>query len=186
MATLNTAVVKRYAKALWLLAEGDIAKAQTWLEHMQSLSRAAEDSKDLSILVETPVIGAEAKWAVLSELATKLNVDKELSLFWKRLCVSGRLNCLSGITKEYELLLLQEQGIVPVNIESAYALSDDELKTVSNVIERKVGKKPVINISIDKSLMAGIRVHVEGKTWDSTLQSSLEKLERQLLTTDAV
>lgn len=186
MARLNTAVVKRYAKALWLLSEGDMKQAKLWLEQMQCLANAYTESEDFLTLVQTPVISSESKWSVISELAVQLKANKFLTLFWKRLCFSGRMNCLPEITKAYQAILMNEEGVVPVQVESAFELSDEEMKTVAHIVEQKIGKSPVMSVETEEELMAGIRVHVEGKTWDSTLQSNLEKLERELLAGDAL
>jgi len=177
---INRAVVKRYSKALWLLAENNVEKATQWEEQLKTIVSCVKNHNDLSQLVESPIFSGEQKWVVFNELLKKLQIEETLVRFMNKVTFAGRLNCLAEIYNDFSNFLLTANGGIKVLVESALPISDEELAGVQKVVENRTQKKVSLETSINKELIAGLRIHFQGKTWDNTLKSNLYSLKQTM------
>jgi F-type H+-transporting ATPase subunit delta len=184
MGAVQTTAAKRYAKALWSPASsGPVAvKAE---EILAAVSKNLAENKELKFLLESPGFSNEKKWSVLSSLLDNYQAPKELKSFFRVVLDAGRILILGEITEQYRMLRLSSEGSAEALVESAQALSGDEERGVAETIQKRFGLKALLKTRINPALVAGLRVHVGGKTLDNTFISKIEKLKKELLETNA-
>jgi F-type H+-transporting ATPase subunit delta len=173
-------VAKRYSRALWQLAGGK-ETAKKWKSSLDVLVDAMGSSKEFFELLKSPAFSTQDKWHVVQELATRAGADEGLLHFLKHTVEAGRIEALPGIVEDFNLDLLDAENTLEACIETALPLSEAQLHEVVTMLEKLVSKKVVARVVEDPSLLAGIRVQILGKTLDASLASSLEHMQRQLL-----
>lgn len=178
-------IAKRYAKALVQSLSGDAAASEKVLGDLETLGAAYETNNELNSFLESPVFSSQEKWTVIEELLNKGEADKQTVAFLKTVALADRSPLLPELVSSVKELLREAQGAAEAVIETAYALSDDQVSTVQKSLEKSLNKKLYVRTEVKESLVAGIRVTVDGKTYDGTLGAHLNKLERTLLQAEA-
>ena len=59
----------------------------------------------------------------------------------------------------------------PINLQAT------DTKEIKSFLSKKFSKEIILNIIIDDSILAGVRIEVSNKVFDATLNSSLKKLK---------
>ena len=59
-------------------------------------------------------------------------------------------------------------------------LKDSDVQGLAQAYEKKLGKRVEFQVSVDPGLLAGLKVTVNGVTYDGTLRSQLDRLKENL------
>lgn len=100
--------------------------------------------------------------------------------FLKVLAGHGRLDLIEAIGAVATELLETAAGQKRVQIRSAQALSDDARRSVSEQLKNKLGFEPILQESVDESLIGGLVIQVEDTVYDSSLRTRLKNLTGRL------
>jgi F-type H+-transporting ATPase subunit delta len=183
MAAKST-IAKRYARA-FVDTFSNVADASRQVDGLSALVRLTLQDKNLAAFLESPSFDRDEKWGVLEEILTKTSASKELTQFLRVLLDGGRILLLEEVFTEFKKVLMAKTGQAEALVESAYALTDSELNLVQTNLEKTLGKKLQIKLEVKPELVAGLKIHVDGKTLDGTFASHIEKLKKQLLQAEA-
>lgn len=184
MASSLTVVSKRYSKALWRLAEGP-AEASGWTPALKNFSQTLATSKDLQGLFKSPAYSAESKLKVLEEILSRLQAPLGVVNFVKYLLKSGRLAALPEITKQFEVLVDESNNTIEARVETAIPLTEVQKQSLVVHLEKFTGKKIRVLVEQNAELLAGIKVHMSGRTLDASLTANLGMMQRALLHAEA-
>jgi len=169
-----SSVARRYAKAI-----ASIAKEQGSLDaigaELRTLAGLAADPTMAPILAN-PLLSVDSRQAVARALAEQLGLDPVTRNFVCLLADHKRLDQLVGIADQYERLVDKALGRVRARIRSAFELGADQQRAVDAALERMTGKKVIAERSIDKDLLGGMVVEVEGKVYDGSVRTQLRRL----------
>ena len=77
-------------------------------------------------------------------------------------------------------ILMVGDGIAEAVVTSAVALSEDQMAALKAKLEKISGKKISLIQKTDASVLAGLRVELEGKLLDGTVQSRMSGISRKL------
>ena len=67
-----------------------------------------------------------------------------------------------------------------MSVISAYPLGDAQQKKLQTSLERILGKRAILEASVDESLIGGIRLNVGSLVADATLKNGLALLKRSI------
>lgn len=170
---------RRYARALF-----DLAREQGRLDAVASdlagLARLGEHREDYEALVGAHALTQDQRrslWrGMLEGRADPLTLRFALFLVHK-----NRAGLLAEIIREFRALYLQAQGIVAVDIVSARPLPEDQRRTVSERMEKKLGRKVEATLTVDPSLLGGFLVRADDTVYDYSVHHQLEQLHRRLV-----
>jgi len=178
MAAKST-IAKRYARAF---AETftDTAKAVAAQAEFEGLVLNISTDKKLSEFMTSPAFDRTEKWGVFSGLLEKAGATKSLTDFLRVLLEADRLAIIEEVLVEFNKVLMDRLGEAEAHVETAYALTESELATIKSNLEKTTGKKLRVSVELKPELVAGLRVNVDGKTFDGTLATHLNRLQRQL------
>lgn len=70
---------------------------------------------------------------------------------------------------------------VRVSVIAAKSLSEDQIATLTKSLKEKLGKEPILQTSVDPSLIGGLVIRVGDLQFDSSIRSRLEQLRKNLL-----
>jgi F-type H+-transporting ATPase subunit delta len=101
--------------------------------------------------------------------------------FLKVLSMHGRLGLLRSISRIVKKLHAERSGIADVEVRVAAELDDALRQDIQARLQRIFDKQPVLHITIDPSLIAGIWVRVGDRVYDGSIRTQLEHVRRHMI-----
>lgn len=170
---------RRYATALLELGK-ERDEVKDLLNDMNFINNTMQDSRELVLFLQNPIIKYDDKQAVLEELFGS-NVQESTRLFLKLLARKNRIDKLDEIAQAYIQKYNEYAGIIEVEVSVAHELGSDQQEQLLNKLEEITGKEVHLNINLDESLRGGMAVRIEDTVIDGTVKHKLQVLEEQLL-----
>jgi len=172
-------VASRYSKALLELAveknELDRVSAD-----VAALKSAVSGSRDLELLLASPVVKTDKKQAILKEVF-KGAFSPVFEGFVSLVAKNGREPILTSICDKFEKDVLEYKGIVEAEVTTAVALADaDKAKLVAS-LKTQLGKEVILKEHVDASAIGGMKLFVGGYQIDNTVSGKLRALRNQLI-----
>lgn len=162
---------KEYAEALFMLALEE-QKTDEYLDYLKVVRSLLEENADYIEFLASPAIPLkERKQAI--EQAFGNNMSEYIVSFLKLLCQNGRIRILKDSIDEYSKLVLSVSNRAVVNIFSAIPLSDEQKKALCEKLEKSTGKSVEPMYIVDESLIGGIKIEIDGKTYDGSIKHRL-------------
>ena len=118
---------------------------------------------------------------IVDQLVKALSPQPLLGNFLRVLAENDRLKDFSLIEKSYQRLLEQSLGRVRANIRVAAPLSEDELKALVEAFSMLTQKTVLPTITVDPALLGGVVVEIEGRVYDASLKTQLQRLGESLV-----
>lgn len=176
---IDTKVARRYAKSLLDLSkERDSTEAV--FNDMKLLASVCENNRDLSLLLNSPIIHAEKKLSILKKVFSgKVN---NLSIaFFEIITRKRRESYLEAIAKEVVRLYKEYKGIQTAIVTSAVGLDDKVRADVFKIISESLNSEIELVEKVDKNLIGGFVLRVGDKQFDASIASELRHLRQQLI-----
>jgi len=175
MADIAT-IARPYAEALFRVAEAtDLA---AWSERVSELANVAAHP-DVRAMAENPKLeGAQVAEVFLAALSAP--VPAEVSNLVAILVENDRLGLLPEIAQQFHELKNARQGAADAEITSAFELSEAQVKEVVATLEQKFGRKLHPSVTVDSSLIGGVRVVVGDEVLDSSVRAKLQQMHSAL------
>ena len=103
-----------------------------------------------------------------------------MSNFLKLLFENNRILALSGISDLYSDLLLEFNNKLSVEVQTAVELSQNNIDVLTKIISKKYNQDVDINIVLDPSLIAGLKLKIGDRVIDGSIRTKLDRLAYQL------
>ncbi|MFJ7920565.1 F0F1 ATP synthase subunit delta [Lysinibacillus fusiformis] len=175
----NSAVAKRYAQALFELAQQKNILAEVGAD-LNELTKIVKESPDLLTLLNAPKFSIGRKKQMVAEIFA--GATPEVIRTVQLLVEKKRVNEVKLIANAYAELAAKAQGTADATVFSTRALSAEESANISTTFAKLVGKQSLnITNEIDPSLLGGIRVQIGNHIYDSSVANKLERLKRELI-----
>jgi F-type H+-transporting ATPase subunit delta len=176
MAELAT-IARPYAEALFRVAKsGNLA---AWSDLVSEMAAVAAHP-DVKAFAANPKHSDQQIVDTFLALL-KSNVSAEAKNFVAMLVENGRLSLLPEIGVQFHDLKNAQEGAADAEIASAFELSDAQVKELVATLERKFGRKLKPSVTVDQSLIGGVRVTVGDEVLDSSVRAKLQKMHTALL-----
>lgn len=173
-------ITKRYADALFQVAqkEGSVDRIA---EDCEALRIALED-RGLRLFLQNPQIERKDKEGILDKClrAGGREPHERTSRFLGVVFNRGRQEHLAAIVDDFRARALGARGEVEGVIEVATDMDAEDVARLAEGLGKSVGKKLVLKVKQDESLLGGFRVRVGDRMWDASLRSQLEALGSKL------
>jgi F-type H+-transporting ATPase subunit delta len=178
MAEFST-VARPYAEALFDAACDDKAfGTQAWLDLINELAQIASNA-DVRQAMSEPRLTNAQRAQVFSSVA-KSKLPPSATNFIQLLADNNRLMLLPEIARQFAALKNSSEGSAQVDITTAFELSEAQVADLVAALERKFGLKLKPNVTIDPSLIGGVRVAVGDKVLDTSVQAQLASMRDTL------
>ncbi len=166
----------RYAKAV-LSASIDVTKADTINTDMQLIATTINESRELQVVLNSPVIKSDAKKAALMAIFNKKIDSTSLSLV-NLLVENKRLPLLPEVAKQYTFLYNQYKGSQVASVTTAFELTEALEKKILAKTEEITGKKISLESIIDPAIIGGFILRVGDKQFDASILGKMNNLRR--------
>jgi F-type H+-transporting ATPase subunit delta len=169
----------RYAESLFDLAKEE-NKVTQYLDDIKLVGEVLGSDPQIVQFFNHVLIENDKKIQLLDQ-SFKGNVDQYVLNFLKLLVQSRRIRYIDDIVKSYINLSNQYLGIEEGTIYTPYKLTDQQIQDIEKAISQKENKKVTLKVSIDPSLLGGIKVQIANRIYDGTIKNKVEMLKKELL-----
>lgn len=182
---LNPRLAGRYAKSLIGLA---IEKNQ--LEAVYNdvlfLQSACRLSRDLVVLLKSPVVTPDKKDAVLDAL-TKGRVSELTTAFNHLLVKKGREAYLPEILTAFIAQYKQHKGIHIIRLTTAVPVSDELKQQIVQKIQEQTALKNIeLKSEVNEAILGGFKLEIGDTLVDASIAYDLNKIRSQFLNNDFI
>jgi F-type H+-transporting ATPase subunit delta len=171
----NTRATSRYAKSLL-----ELAKEQNTLElckiDMASVVSLCQNSRELVLLLKSPVVKTDKKLAIIAEVFVGLS-PLVLS-FIKLITKKKREALLFDIAQGFLDLYKIDQGIESATLTTAVALDEDTRQQVLDFIKKQGVSHVDLTEQVDESLIGGAILRLGDKQLDASVVRQIKDLKQ--------
>ncbi len=172
-------LARRYAKALFDLGR-ETGSPAALLEELDGIAQLADESRELARVIFTPLHPREQRRGVVSALAQRLGVSKEIRAFLLILVEENRTALLLPIRDELKVLVDRAAGRLQAQITSARELSADELARLEVALSRRMNAELTLEVKVDPQLIGGVVARVGDLLLDGSVRTQLASLAESL------
>ena len=176
----GTRVAPRFAKALLDLAVEEKSADKVAVD-MRLLSGTIDESKDLKLLLESPIVKGDKKNDVINAVFSG-KISEMSQKFLNLLVSKGRENAIPAIAESYLHFYREQNGVVKAEIISASKMDAKNKEAVVAKIKTATGAKEVeVEEKIDSELIGGLIVRLNDKQLDLSVAGQLASIRKQIL-----
>lgn len=173
-------VNSRYAGALIEVSEENSISEQI-IENFNEVVEVFDENTDFMVFLMNPQIEAFKKKDALKEVFGNTISIKLLNLLML-LVDKRRIKSVKGIMTEYNKIYNKRNNILTMKIITAAPLDEVQVNKIKQkymTIYRKSAAR--ISISVDKSLIGGIRIQIGDKVIDNSIKARLQNMKEMIL-----
>jgi len=170
-------IARPYAEAAFRFADAQ-GKLADWSAALGNLAAVSADARVRSALGDPNFPAAKIAGLFIAILAGKLTGETEN--FVRVLAENGRLDVLPEIRTQYEALKNEREGTVEADVYTAFDLEAAQVADLVSRLEKNTGRKVKATVSVDKSLIGGVKVVIGDKVIDGSARAQLNALENAL------
>ncbi|TAN54147.1 MAG: F0F1 ATP synthase subunit delta [Betaproteobacteria bacterium] len=170
-------IARPYAEAVFRLADAQGRLAE-WSVALANLAAVAADARVRAAVGDPNLSAAKVAGLFIAVLAGKLSGEAENLV--RVLAENGRLDVLAEICTQYEALKNEREGVVEAEVFSAFELDAAQVADLVSRLERKTGRKVKARVSVDASLIGGVKIVIGDKVIDGSARAQLGALEAAL------
>lgn len=89
---------------------------------------------------------------------------------------AGRLDLLPEIARLFEELRAEAEGVVEVEVISAYPMEEQETEALGSAVRHRIGKAISLKTDVDRGLIGGAVVRIGDLVIDGSLRGRLHQL----------
>jgi F-type H+-transporting ATPase subunit delta len=169
---------RRYTKALFQLAR-EAGQEDKIGQEIESFLGAYTGS-ELQRVLTNPAFGIDDRKRTLIQVSNQLQLSILAIHFLLLLLERDRLTYLASIAALYRRLLNETKGRVDAKVVSPGSLEAVMVDGLRDVLHRISGKEIVLQQETDPSLIGGVLVEFEGKVYDGSVRTQLEKMKQRI------
>lgn len=169
---------RRYSKALFQLAcdAGEEEKIGQEVEQFY----AGYSGSMLQQVLTNPAFSIETRKKILTQVAGSQQLSPLTVRFLSLLLDRDRLAHLAGIASYYRQLVNEAKGRVDAKVVASSVLESATVEQIRRQLGIISGKEVVLQEKTDPSLLGGLLIELEGKVYDGSIRTQLEKMKQRV------
>lgn len=168
-------ISSEYAKALFMLAMEN-EKGEEYGKALDLVSDAFLENPEYIEFLASPGIPLDERLGAL-ESAFSGAVPRDVLSFLKLLCEKRHIAEFSDCVAQYKALLNELSRVSNAKVTSAVELSEEEKTALKEKLEKLSGHTVIPDYTVDKSILGGLIVEMDGRVMDSSLQKHLKDVK---------
>ena len=166
---------REYAEALYALGAEE-GKTEEYISALALVSESLRENPGFLNLLASPAISREERMDTLSR-AFEGRIPLSMLVLMRLMVYRGHARELLRMTDSCQDLVRENRGESVAQVFSAVELTAQERERLKEKLEKRFGRKMILECSVDPSLMGGIRVETEGRVLDGTLKARLQEMK---------
>ncbi len=176
---LGGAAARRYARALFALAEDD-SQVEAVRGELDALGQTLDASDELRRVLFRPLRPAAQRRAALQAICKRLGSSAAVRNFLSFLVDQRRIIEFGAIRDEFARLADEAAGRTHAAVVAANELSAEQLARLRRALAAQTGKRVELSVRVDPSLLGGAVAKVGDVVFDGSLRTQLEQLRANL------
>jgi len=172
----STRITSRYAKSLLSLSIEQNVLDKTFSD-MKHIQKICSESKELSLLLKSPIVKIDKKLSILSEVFSS-SVSEITMTFINIITSKKREMHLEGIVESFISLYKKHNNIETVALITSHPIDE---KTKLEILDfvKKNGKQNIeMTQGIDEELLGGMIIRMGDKQLDASVSRNIKKLKK--------
>jgi F-type H+-transporting ATPase subunit delta len=170
-------LARPYAAAVFKRAK-ETDSTKKWSKSLAFISTVLSN-KDISVVIDNPKVNKQELSAFMLDICQG-QVESEGENLLQLLVHNNRLTLVPIIAKLFEAYKTEDEGYVDVEVVVAYAFSKEEKPKFASTLEKTLGKKVNMNVTVDKSLIGGALVRAGDRVIDGSIRGQLQHMQKTL------
>lgn len=170
---------KEYAEALFSIASEE-GKIEEYSSALVTIYRIAEDEPDYVEFLASPAIALSEKVTSIDE-AFGNSFPEHIVSFLKVMCENGHARGLCDCIKEFAELTMSASGKAMAEVISATPLTDEQKSALTAKLSAMTKKTVEAIYTVDPDLIGGIKIEIEGKTYDGSINKKLQSIKEVII-----
>ncbi len=167
----------RYAKAVLNFAVEQQKETEVY-NNMFLISETIEGSKELQLLLKSPILKPEVKKTALKEVFS--NKISSISYGLINLLIDKkRLAILNEVAKKYVIIFDALKGKEVAKVTTAFPLTENLTNEVLTKVVEITGKKASLENIINPEIIGGFILRIGDVQYDASIANKLQVLKRQ-------
>lgn len=175
----SLSVETTYGTALFAASE-DLNNTDEVDKELNEMIDIFKENPDFFELLKSPAVPNDEKKIILDKVFSK-QVSETLLNFLYVLLDKRRIGGFFGMVKSFEKCVDEKKGITSGIIYSAVKVPDDKIKKFEKETGALLQKNVELTNEIDKSLIGGVKIYIDGKLIDASIRRRLDDLKDQLI-----
>ena len=163
-----------YGEALYTLALEESITGSL-LKELTVLDQCFRENPDFIRLLSSPNLSKQERCTVLDD-SFRGKVHPYVLNFLKILTEKGYMKHFSDCCKAFEDHYNLDNGILPVTVITAVALTPEQSAKLSGKLSRITAKQIKLCNKVDPSVLGGVRLDYDGKRLDDTVSHRLDAI----------
>jgi len=174
-----TKTSKKYAEALFDTAEKQNIREKVF-ENLLFIHDTIMSNNELTNFLTSPIINAGDKKDVISKIFEN-NIEQTTKNFLYLLSDNSRFGLIEEIVEEYRNIFNKVTETVSVKAVTAVDMKDYLKEKLQKKLEEKLQKKVIIDYEVNSEIIAGLVLEIDGTTIDTSVQTKLNNIKKQLV-----
>ena len=171
MAELAT-IARPYAEALFKASQANLAATAVWLDELAAIA----DNQQLLQFAESPKTTASQVFELIKGV-TKSQLSNEAQNFLHAVIDNGRLSALPELAAQFRERVNAQAGSSDAVVYSAFDIDAAALANVTELLQKRFGRKLNVSVQLQPDLIGGIRVVVGDEVLDTSVKARLEQMK---------
>lgn len=180
-------VARPYARAVFSLAMSG-KMLNPWLNSLKVMSRSFEND-EIKALVSDPFVSMSELVSLFEGMIRVASVKSgnkkctapsetltHIRHFLMILTQNDRLNIIPEVSRQLEEMEKDRKSLIDVHVNSAFELSKDQIKQISELLAFRLDKKINLQTGIDPDLIGGVCLRIGDQVFDASVRSKLEAM----------
>jgi F-type H+-transporting ATPase subunit delta len=172
-------LARRYARALLDIGKEE-GRLRQVLSEVEEFAKALDGSAELREAMEASHVSREDKQAMLAAVLARSGFLPTTNSFLSLLVEKGRMNILPAILSELRRMVEEFEGIERVEVTVPMPLSAPQKDLLREVLERRTGKKVLLEESVDPAVLGGLVVRVGSTVYDGCVRTQIQQIQENL------
>lgn len=175
----SSPIAKVYAKALFLIAteRKDVENIQA---ELSELAQIVLEGGELTTVLSSRALLLSERQKLAEQVMEKLGAHSILKKLFEQLVAKGRLAVLPSIAEAFGALVDESGNLVRGTVTTTDPLTEAERNDLSKAFAKKFNKQVVLRQALDKSILGGLVVNIQGLTFDGSLKTAIRRLKETL------
>ena len=173
-----TKTAELYGGSLYDLAVEEKNSA-AMMEELTGIQEIFKENPEYMRLLSEPSIPRAERLSLIDQ-AFDGQVHPYVNNFMKVLCREGLIRELTGCIAQFRSRFYKDQNIAEAVVTSAVPLNEKQISALLEKLEKMSGKTILLQQKVDAKVIGGLKVEVDGKQLDGTLENRISTVRRKV------
>ena len=138
------------------------------------------NNDDFVKFLQVPTITKEKKKEILDKCLSK-EINKTLYIFILIMLRKNVLHLYKYIYNSYLHYYNEYKGIIEGKLYTAFLLNKEQINNLEEILSKKEKKKVYLTQLLDNKILGGVKIYLNDKIYDYSLESKIEKIKELLI-----